>query len=72
MSYITANAVKFLVDLQSGNWTGHQQVASCVTGLRVCSQFNFNFGADVIRTFLTTSCFADIHRVTILHTPGRR
>ena len=44
-SYSTAIAVKFLVSLQSGHFTGHQQVIlsgdsllpSCVTGLRVCS-----------------------------------
>ena len=38
---------------------------SCVTGLRVCSHFELSFGACEIRTFLTTSRFADSHRVAI-------
>ena len=60
----------FIVSLHSGLRTGHQQVLhpSCKTGLRVCSHY---FRACQIRTVLTTSCFADSHRIAVgLHATG--
>ena len=81
-SYSTAIAVKFLVSLQRGHWTGHASYIT--TGNLPADSFlhlvlpdfgfvcnlDFSFGAGLVKTFLTTSCFVGSHRFAI-HTPGR-